>query len=74
MYQLFAYYPDQLPMRIIPQKKATTLGNHHVKGFHDLSTQFREKGGVKNCTNFWTPCSSSTVVVVVVVVEVGTRF
>ena len=56
MYQLFAYYPDQLPMSVISQKKPTTLGNHHVKGFHDQSTQARGKWGVKCHTNFWTPC------------------
>ena len=58
MYRPVAYYPDQLPMSVIPQKKTTTLGNHHVEGFHDLSTQAREKWGVKNHMNFWTPCSS----------------
>ena len=56
MYQLFAYYPDQLPMSVISQKKPTTLGNHHVKGFHDRFTQAREKWGVKCHMNFWTPC------------------
>ena len=56
MYQLFAYYPDQLPMSVISQKKPTTLGNHHIKGFHDQSTKAREKWGVKCHTNLWTPC------------------
>ena len=56
MYQLFAYYPDQLPMSVIPQKKPTTLCNHHIKGFHDRFTQAREKWGVKCHMNFWTPC------------------
>ena len=43
-------------MSVIPQKKPCAILNKYSKGFHDLSTQFREKVGVKNYTNFWTPC------------------
>ena len=49
----------QLPMSVMPQKKPTTLDNHHIEGFHDRSTQAREKWGVKISTNFWTPCIMS---------------
>ena len=56
MYRPVAYYPEQLPMSVIPQKKPCSLGYHHVEGFCDLSTRAREKWGVKFATNFWTPC------------------
>ena len=46
------------PSSIIRQKKSKTLVYHHVEGYQDRSTWARVKGGVKNHTNFWTPCST----------------
>ena len=51
-----AYYPAQLPMSVIHQKKPKTFYFHHVEGYQDPSTWARVKGGVKKYTNFWTPC------------------
>ena len=51
-----AYYPAQLPMSVIHQKKPDPLDFHHVEGYQDPTTWARVKGGVKMLLNCWTPC------------------